>query len=137
LIEKVRFDDLFSFKYSPRKGTRAAEFEDRVEEKVKQDRLSILQEIQREITLQKNQTLVGNVEEILVEGRSKQSDRDVTGRTRSNKIVNVEGDLNLVGKLVRIRITKGYAHSLRGELVSPQCRLQSANCGAKSSEILI
>ncbi|MGO8990616.1 MAG: tRNA (N6-isopentenyl adenosine(37)-C2)-methylthiotransferase MiaB [bacterium] len=137
LIEKVRFDDLFSFKYSPRKGTRAAEFEDRVEEKVKQDRLSILQEIQREITLQKNQDLVGSVEEILVEGRSKQSDRDVTGRTRSNKIVNVEGDLNLVGKLVRIRITKGYAHSLRGEFVSPQCRLQSANCGAKSSEILI
>jgi tRNA-2-methylthio-N6-dimethylallyladenosine synthase len=137
LIEKVRFDDLFSFKYSPRKGTRAAGFEDRVEEKVKQDRLSILQEIQREITLQKNQDLVGSVEEILVEGRSKQSDRDVTGRTRSNKIVNVEGDLNLVGKLVRIRITKGYAHSLRGEFVSPQCRLQSANCGAKSSEVLI
>jgi len=137
LIEKVRFDDLFSFKYSPRKGTRAAEFEDRVEEKVKQDRLFILQEIQREITLQRNQDLVGSVEEILVEGRSKQSDRDVTGRTRSNKIVNVEGDLNLVGKLVRIRITKGYAHSLRGEFVSPQCRLQSANCGAKSSEMLI
>jgi len=53
LIRKVRFDDLFSFKYSPRKGTRAAQFPDQVEEKVKQDRLSILQEIQREITLQK------------------------------------------------------------------------------------
>jgi tRNA-2-methylthio-N6-dimethylallyladenosine synthase len=137
LVEKVRFDDLFSFKYSPRKGTRAAEFADRVEEKAKQDRLSILQEIQREITRQKNQALVGSVEEILVEGRSKQSDRDVTGRTRTNKIVNVEGDLGLVGKLVPVRITKGYAHSLRGEVVPPQSRLQTANCGLKSSGILI
>ena len=137
LMEKVRFDDLFSFKYSPRKGTRSAQFEDRVEEKVKQERLSILQEIQKETTLQKNQALAGSAEEILVEGRSKQSDRDVTGRTRSNKIVNAEGDLSLVGKLVPVRITKGYAHSLRGELVPHQCRLQSASCGVKSSEFLI
>ena len=118
LIEKVRFDDLFSFKYSARKGTRAAEFEDRVEEKVKQNRLSILQEIQREITLQKNQALVGSVEEILVEGPSKQSDRDVTGRTRSNKIVNGEGDIkSLTGKLAPVRIIKAFPHSVRGEIL--------------------
>jgi len=115
LLQRVRFDDLFSFKYSPRKGTRAAQYEDRVEEKVKQDRLTILQGIQKEITLQKNQALVGSVEEILVEGRSKQSDRDVTGRTRSNKVVNFEGDLGIVGKLVHVRITKAFPHSLRGE----------------------
>jgi tRNA-2-methylthio-N6-dimethylallyladenosine synthase len=129
LIEQVRFDDLFSFKYSPRKGTRAAQLEERVEETVKQDRLSILQEIQKEMTLQKNQTLVGFVEEILVEGQSRQSRRDVTGRTRSNKIVNMEGDLSLAGKLVRVQITKAYPHSLRGEIpgaelaCSPQCLL--------------
>ena len=75
LMNQVQFDDLFSFKYSTRKGTRAAQFDDKVEEKVKQDRLFILQEIQKEITLQKNQALEGQVEEILVEGRSKQSDR--------------------------------------------------------------
>jgi len=115
LLQRVRFDDLFSFKYSPRKGTRAAQYEGRVEEKVKQDRLTILQGIQKEITLQKNQALVGSVEEILVEGRSKQSDRDVTGRTRSNKVVNFEGDLGIVGKLVHVRITKAFPHSLRGE----------------------
>ena len=117
LMEKVRFDDLFSFKYSSRKGTRAAQFEDRVEEEVKQDRLSILQEIQREITLQKNQALVGFVAEILVEGQSRQSDRDITGRTRSNKIVNFEGSLSLAGKLVPVQIIKAYPHSLRGEIV--------------------
>jgi tRNA-2-methylthio-N6-dimethylallyladenosine synthase len=136
-VEKVRFDDLFSFKYSPRKGTRAAQFQDKVEEKMKQDRLSILQEKQKEITLQKNQELEGRVEEVLVEGRSKQSDQDVTGRTRSNKIVNFEGDLNLVRKLVSVRITKGYAHSLRGELVPPQCRLQNVDCGMKFSKSAI
>jgi tRNA-2-methylthio-N6-dimethylallyladenosine synthase len=117
LMQRVRFDDLFSFKYSPRKGTRAAQFKDRVEEKIKQDRLTILQGIQKEITLQKNQELEGRVEEILVEGRSKQRDQDVTGRTRTNKIVNFEGDLSLVGKLVWIKILMAYPHSLRGEII--------------------
>jgi len=129
LMEEVRFDDLFSFKYSPRKGTRAAQFQNQVEEKVKQDRLSHLQKIQREITLQKNQALEGRVEEVLVESWSKQSDRDVTGRTRSNKVVNFEGELNLFGKLIPVRITKAYAHSLRGEIVPP-----IAECGIRISE---
>jgi tRNA-2-methylthio-N6-dimethylallyladenosine synthase len=120
-----------------KKRNQAAQFQDKVEEKVKQDRLSTLQEIQKRITLQKNQELEGRVEKVLVEGQSKQSTQDVTGRTRSNKIVNFEGNISLVGKLVGVRITKGYAHSLRGELVLPQCRLQNANCGVKSSEILI
>jgi tRNA-2-methylthio-N6-dimethylallyladenosine synthase len=132
LLQKVRFDDLFSFKYSPRKGTRAAQFEGKVEEKVKQDRLSILQEIQKEITLQKNQELEGRVEEVLVEGCSKQSTQDVTGRTRSNKIVNFKGDLSLAGMLVPVQITKAYPHSLRGEITSAQdpsiCNLRSAIC---------
>jgi tRNA-2-methylthio-N6-dimethylallyladenosine synthase len=131
LMEKVRFDDLFSFKYSPRKGTRAAQFQDKVEEKVKQDRLSVVQEIQKEITFQKNRELEGRIEEVLVEGRSKQSAQDVTGRTRSNKIVNFQGDMSLVGSLVPVRITKAYAHSLRGEVVPPQCRLLSVTDGFK------
>jgi tRNA-2-methylthio-N6-dimethylallyladenosine synthase len=121
LMEKVRFDDLFSFKYSTRRGTRAAQFQNRVEEKVKQERLSILQKIQREMTFEKNQGLEGKVEEVLVEGWSKQSDRDVTGRTRSNKIVNFAGDLTLLAKLIPVRITKAYPHSLRGEKISPNC----------------
>lgn len=130
LMEKARFDDLFSFKYSPRKGTRAAQFQNQVEEKVKQDRLSHLQKIQGEITLQKNQALEGRVEEVLVESRSKQSDRDVSGRTRSNKVVNFEGELNLFGKLIPVRITKAYAHSLRGEIVPPM-----AECGIRNEKL--
>ncbi len=137
LLQRVRFDDLFSFKYSPRKGTRAAQFEDKVEEKIKQERLSVLQETQKGITLQKNQECEDRVEEVLVEGRSKQSAQDVTGRTRSNKIVNFKGDLGLVGKLVPVRITKAYAHSLRGEAVPPQCRLRNVDCEVKFSKSAI
>ncbi len=118
VIKDVRFDDLFSFKYSPRKWTRAAEFEDQVEEKVRHDRLIALQGIQKEITSQKHLDLMGSVQEVLVEGRSKQSHRDMTGRTRSNKIVNFEGSLDLVGKIVPVRVTRVYPHSLRGEIQS-------------------
>jgi tRNA-2-methylthio-N6-dimethylallyladenosine synthase len=126
LMEKVRFDDLFSFKYSPRKGTQAAELQNQIEEETKQDRLAILQKIQREITLEKNQALEGKVEEVLVEGVSKQSNQDVTGRTRSNKIVNFPGDMDLNGKLVPVKIMKAYPHSLRGEIVSSEFEVRSS-----------
>lgn len=119
LIKRVQFDDLFSFKYSTRKGTRAAQFDAPVEEEVKQRRLVILQAIQREITLRKNQALENRTEEVLVEGRSKQSDQDMTGRTRSNRIVNFRGHSSLAGHLIPVNITKGYAHSLRGERLEP------------------
>lgn len=117
LIEKIQFDDLYSFKYSPRKGTRAEKFPNQVDEALKDERLSILQNIQREITYKKNKSLEGKTEEILVEGPSKKNNRDLTGRTRTNKVVNFEGDLSLKGKLVSVRITNAYPHSLRGNLM--------------------
>jgi tRNA-2-methylthio-N6-dimethylallyladenosine synthase len=117
VVRAVGFDDLFSFKYSQRKGTRAADYQDQVDPEVKQDRLSTLQVIQREITYQKNRAVEGRVEEVLVEGPSKQGQHDVTGRTGTNKVVNLRGDLSLVGQLVPVRITKAYPHSLRGEQV--------------------
>lgn len=122
LVERVRFDDLFSFKYSPRKGTRASELPDQVDERVKQERLVRLQRLQKEITLEKNRAMEGRVEEILVEGYSKQDRRDMTGRTRTNKVVNFEGDPHLTGRLIPVKIVKAYAHSLRGEIViGPLC----------------
>ncbi len=129
LMEKVRFDDLFSFKYSPRKGTKAAELSDPVGEEEKQRRLTLLQKLQKAITLQKHQAMEGHVEEVLVEGYSKQSQRDVTGRTRTNKAVNFEGDISLVGEIVPIRIIKAYAHSLRGEIVPSDRRTLNVTCG--------
>ena len=117
LLRRVRFDELFSFKFSSRKGTRAARFEDQVEPEIKRERLSILQKLQQEITLEKNEALKGSSEEVLVEGPSKQNRREMTGRTRSNKTVNFEGGLDQVGKRVLVEITKAYAHSLRGRLI--------------------
>jgi tRNA-2-methylthio-N6-dimethylallyladenosine synthase len=58
-----------------------------------------------------------------VEGLSKQNNREVTGRTRSNKIVNFPGDMNLAGKLVSVKILKAYPHSLRGEVVLPPTKI--------------
>ena len=91
MMEKIRFDNLFSFKYSERDGTAAAELGDKVSECVKSDRLKIVQALQEKHTLERNEAMIGNTEEILVEEISKNSKEDVAGRTRTNKIVNFRG----------------------------------------------
>lgn len=68
------------------------------------------------MTFQKNLALEGRVVEVLVEGRSKQGVQDISGRTRTNKIVNFKGDVDLTGRLIPVHITKAYQHSLRGEI---------------------
>lgn len=115
LMRAVEFDGLFSFKYSPRKGTRAAQWRDDCTLEVKQRRLEILQELQREITLKKNKALEGEVREVLVEGCSRNSPLKMMGRTRCNRIVNFLGGSELVGTLVFVKITEGLQNSLRGE----------------------
>jgi tRNA-2-methylthio-N6-dimethylallyladenosine synthase len=117
LMEKIRFDGLFSFKYSEREGTAAIKFGNKVSEDTKRRRLGIVQSLQKKHTLEKNRTFEGNIEEVLVEGISKNSRDDVMGRTRSNRIVNFKEDSDIIGKTVSVEITKAYLHSLRGELV--------------------
>jgi tRNA-2-methylthio-N6-dimethylallyladenosine synthase len=114
LMQAVEFDGLFSFKYSPRQGTRAAQWQDDCPPAVKQRRLERLQELQRGITLTKNKGLEGRVREVLVEGRSRNSPDHMTGRTRCNRIVNFPGGPELVGELVSVKITEGLQNSLRG-----------------------
>ena len=115
LMQEVEFDGLFSFKYSPRQGTRAAQWEDDVPPELKQRRLAILQELQREITLKKNKKLEGTIKEVLVEGRSRNSPHTMMGRTGCNRIVNFAGGAALVGKLIMVKIGEGLQNSLRGE----------------------
>ncbi|MBN1472806.1 MAG: tRNA (N6-isopentenyl adenosine(37)-C2)-methylthiotransferase MiaB [Syntrophaceae bacterium] len=117
LMEAVRFDNLFSFKYSERKGTAALKFDDKVDENVKLERLRHLQLLQDKHTLERNMELRGRKEEILVDGISKNSGSDLTGRTGSNKIVNFVGDKALIGEAVSVVITESYLHSLRAELI--------------------
>jgi tRNA-2-methylthio-N6-dimethylallyladenosine synthase len=117
LMETVIFDNLFSFKYSEREGTAAVGFDRQVPENVKSERLQRLQALQQEHILKRNRMLEGRVQDVLVEGKSKNSDRDMTGRTRSNKIVNFRGGRGDAGKTRSVLIKKAYVHSLRGEMV--------------------
>ncbi|MGZ3649376.1 MAG: TRAM domain-containing protein, partial [Syntrophales bacterium] len=82
------------------------------------DRLRIVQALQEKHTLEKNEAMIGNTEEILVEETSKNSKEDVSGRTRTNKIVNFGGSHELIGKIVSVLITDAYQHSLRGRLLN-------------------
>lgn len=115
LMEAVKFDGAFSFKYSIREGTRAAAFEGHVDEGVKGIRLMELQALQERHTLDWNRSLEGRTEEVLVEGFSRNSGKDMTGRTRSNRIVNFPGSSALIGKMLPVKITEAHAHSLRAE----------------------
>jgi len=117
LMEKVRFDNLFSFQYSERKGTAAVGLDGKVNPDVKRQRLIDLQALQDRHTRQKNDSLAGRTVEVLVDGTSRNTPRDVTGRTRSNKIVNFTGANTLIGKTVRVRIVEAFLHSLRGEML--------------------
>jgi len=116
LMEKIRFDLLFSFKYSERKGTAAQKLQDNVPEAVKSRRLEDLQALQDRHTQEKNSALEGSIQEVLVEGKSKNSEKDMMGRTRSWRIVNFKGGPELIGKQIDIKITKGHLHSLRGKI---------------------
>jgi tRNA-2-methylthio-N6-dimethylallyladenosine synthase len=116
LMERVRFDSLFSFKYSDRPGTAASDLDGKVPEGEKSSRLRELQALQDRHTLQKNLACVGRKEEVLVEGYSKQNRREFSGRTRSNRIVNFESRENCLGRTVSVLISAAYQHSLRGEL---------------------
>ncbi len=117
MMEKIRFDSTFSFKYSERKGTAAEKLEGKIQECEKQRRLKFLQDQQDKHTLQKNMELEGSRQELLIEGKSKNSENDLMGRTSSWKIVNFKGERELIGKLMDVIITKSYLHSLRGKLI--------------------
>jgi tRNA-2-methylthio-N6-dimethylallyladenosine synthase len=117
MMEKIRFDSIFSFKYSERKGTAAQKLEGKVEECEKLRRLEQLQMLQDQHTLEKNTALESSKQELLVEGKSKNSENDLMGRTSSWRIVNFKGELEFIGKLVDVKISKAYLHSLRGKLI--------------------
>ena len=116
MMEKIRFDSIFSFKYSERKGTAAQKLPDKVPEVEKRHRLKELQSLQDRHTQEKNSAMEGAIQEVLVEGLSKNSEHDVMGRARSWRIVNFKGGPELIGKLVNVEITRGFLHSLRGKI---------------------
>ncbi len=117
LMEKVRFDGLYSFQYSARPGTAAYRMADDVLPEEKARRLQILQKLQDQHTLEENRKMAGKNVEVLVEGPSRNSPLQMTGRSRCNRVVNFPGSGKLVGRLVSVRIEKGLKHSLCGTLI--------------------
>jgi len=119
LMKEVEFESAYSFKFSPRPGAPAAEYaeEEMVEPSIASARLSELQAFQKDITSRKNLSRVGHVEEVLVEGESRNDPNFISGRTDHNRILNFKGTKDLLGKTVKVKVTEGLLNSLRGELV--------------------
>ncbi len=107
LMREAAFEQSFSFKYSPRPQTRAAGFPDQVPEAVKTERLVQLQALQDELTLAAHTRLVGQVQEVLVEGLSKRSPEQLSGRLRTNQVVNFTGPRELLGRLTPVAHNRG------------------------------
>ncbi|MDP3938580.1 MAG: tRNA (N6-isopentenyl adenosine(37)-C2)-methylthiotransferase MiaB [Deltaproteobacteria bacterium] len=117
LMREVRFSDAYTFAYSERGGTRAAEFADQLPEKIRKERLARLLALQKAIGFEENRSRVGCVEDVLVEGRSKTRPEKLAGRTGQNKIVTFAGDPALAGTLAPVRILQAFPNSLGGEAV--------------------
>jgi len=121
-LKEIEFDGIFAFKFSPRPHTKAAEMEGQLSEDTKSERLTEILKVQEEITEKKNRLLEGTIQEILIEGHSKTDEERLTGRTRSNKIVDIPGidpetSSGEKGALINVEITRGGHHSLEGKPV--------------------
>jgi len=118
LIEDIGFDQSFSFIYSRRPGTLAAQLPDDVPMEAKKRRLARLQARINETAAQISAGMVGGEQRILVEGPSKKDAADMAGRTANNRVVNFRGTPELIGRFVRVRITRAMPNSLRGEFIA-------------------
>jgi tRNA-2-methylthio-N6-dimethylallyladenosine synthase len=116
LIDDVGFDVSFSFVYSARPGTPAAELPDETPPEVKSARLTKLQARIDELERKINDAMLGTVQRVLVEGVSKKDAHELAGRTDNNRVVNFRGTAELIGRFVDVKITQVVRHTLRGEL---------------------
>jgi tRNA-2-methylthio-N6-dimethylallyladenosine synthase len=124
LLDQVGYDQVFSFKYSPRPNTAAGHFEDSVSEEEKGRRLAVLQARQRDIQHQRNQTCLGQEYEVLVESFQPRLGQTV-GRTTGNRIVNFPGEPGWVGRYLKVRVTASGPNSLVGELAAVRAASQA------------
>lgn len=118
LMNEIRFDGAYMFKYSPREGTPAFKMTDSVPEDVKARRLNEIVSLQQSISYEVNQNSIGRIFEVMVEGVSKKSDSQMSGRTDTNKTVVFPGNLFKPGEKVNVKIGRASAATLLGEAVS-------------------
>ncbi len=117
ILRSVRFDMLYSFIYSPRSGTPAAAREDQIAETVKAERMQQLLALQNQISLEKNQEMLGKTLRVLAEGRSKNDPTTFTGRAESNKLVHFKADDTCIDRFVNIKIMRAEPFNLHGEII--------------------
>jgi tRNA-2-methylthio-N6-dimethylallyladenosine synthase len=120
LIEAVGFDHSFSFVYSRRPGTPAAELPDDVPLAVKKRRLACLQARINAMAAEISRSMVGRIERVLVERASRKRADQLCGRTENNRVVNFDADPALIGRFVEVRITEALPNSLRGDVVATE-----------------
>jgi tRNA-2-methylthio-N6-dimethylallyladenosine synthase len=117
LMKEVGFDSAFMFKYSERPGTFAYKnMKDNVEESIKGKRLTEMIELQNKLSLKSNQNDLGKVFEVLVEGVSKKSDKELFGRTSQNKVVVFPGNKDMIGDFVKVEVIECTQATLKGKL---------------------
>ncbi len=116
LVRSVKYDSAFTFLYSVRQGTPAAEYEDQIPEEVKHQRFDRLVEAVNTDSAEKNAAYKGRIERVLVEGVSKKNENTLTGRTEGFKLVDFEGSRELIGYMVNVEITEGKTFSLTGKI---------------------
>lgn len=118
MVEKIRFDNAFIFRYSPRRGTPAADMPDQISERLKEARNQDLLEVVNAIAIEKNQDLVGSLQEVLIDGPSKTNKEKLSGRSSQNRPIIIQsGDLSLTGQIRPVRITESTGFTLYGELI--------------------
>jgi len=117
LVRDLQIDQSFSFVYSARPGTPAADLEDPISKQTKLAWLARLQDLLNAQGQAHSQAMVASVQTVLVEGPSKRNPEELCGRTANHRIVNFSGDHALIGSMVAMRITEAFPHSLRGEIV--------------------
>ncbi len=117
LVADVNYDVSYSFIYSPRPGTPAADMVDDVSDEEKKQRLYLLQERLLQQSVRFSRAMLGTVQRILVEGTSRKSIMELSGRTENNRVVNFEGTPDMIGKFVDVEITDVYTNSLRGVVI--------------------
>ncbi|MGB9691948.1 MAG: tRNA (N6-isopentenyl adenosine(37)-C2)-methylthiotransferase MiaB, partial [Candidatus Sumerlaeaceae bacterium] len=137
LMQRAQWDSAFMFMYSPRPGTKAAEWADSVAQEEKKRRLQRCIALQEKISTEINAQLLGTVQKVLVESVSKKSDQQLMGRTRTDKAVVFNGSPALIGQEVHVRITETFAHTLRGILLTSEMSpvaSEFALCGEKLTQ---
>ena len=117
LAEEVRYDSAFTFLYSPRPGTPAAEYEDQIPEQVKHERFNRLVDTMNRISAEKNAAYVGRICRVLVDGPDRKNSGMLSGRTEEFKLVDFEGPEEITGQTVDVEITGSNTFSLRGRLI--------------------